>query len=390
MLSREMPRTTTIELQSVRRFMFGLLVLTAAQTACGSNGAEGGGSSADPWGGETQAGSSGDDAMPGGSTSSTGSGQSTGAEPDASSSSQGGDSETGDGPSVGEGQCHDGPLADELTDPSCLDGRYCETLPDREQDIDGLVDALNAATETDEKVAFAAEILSLGYPFGLEIIESADAGCHAMWADALGPDWPNVTAAIEFAVHECGHGWDFGSGAYQISDDVFVPVPDRDYFARSEITADAHHGRIPDAAANDVYFDPGTLSSDQGIQTTLSEWTQYNHDLATAYLLHRERDGQWSYEMQLALNFAWALPRYLAWAKQNHPEDYAHMLEDENVRASILTLWGQTVLYYERFARDTPWSPADDHTQYIEAIRDPELQQVMDEVRLAHGCDGLQ
>ena len=65
------------------------------------------------------------------------------------------------------------------------------------------------------------------------------------------------------------------------------------------------------------------------------------------------------------------------------------MMADPEVRTVILTLWGQTLLYYDALARDTDWSPGAKHTQFIEALRDPAIVGMMNDLRKAQGCKGI-
>lgn len=278
-----------------------------------------------------------------------------------------------------------GPISAEFTDPSCDDGKYCEALPDLSVEIGALVDELEAATELSEMTRLGQELLDAGWAFGGDYLRAAGIECHERWAD---DSWGALTG-LEFALHECGHYQDFddGSRAFEPSADYTLPVPKNDYFGRGEITGDSFHSAIPDAAANDIYFEGSSRS--QGIQTTFSEWSQYNHDLGMMYYLYAHDDSNAFIQAEIALNFAWAAPRYLLWARENHPADYDSMMADKEVRDVILTLWGQTFLYYDALVRDTDWSPSAKHTRYIDAMREPELVAIMNELRRAQGCDGL-
>ena len=296
----------------------------------------------------------------------------------------GGSTNGGDAGQNGPPTCASaGVISAELTDPTCDDGKYCEQLPDLTVDIGPLVSDLKKATELSEMTRLGLELLDASWSFGGAYLHAAGKECHERWAnDSWGP-----LVGLAFALHECGHGQDFDSSyAYEPSAGYSLPVPKEDYFGRGEITADAFHSQIPDAAANDTYF-VGSIS-EQGIQTTFSEWSQYNHDLGLMYTLQKY-EPSFGHEVELALNFAWAAPRYLLWARDKHKKDYDSMMADPEVRTVILTLWGQTLLYYDALARDTDWSPGAKHTQFIEALRDPAIVGMMNDLRKAQGCKGI-
>jgi|GEM_PF-6629191 len=314
-------------------------------------------------------------------------------EPGAGSDSSGGTTSGGGGssgpaiprPDVPPTCAGSGPISAELTDPSCDDGKYCEALPDLTVDISARVSALENATELSDMTRLGLELLDAAWPFGGDYLRAAGLECHERWADdSWGP-----LVGLAFALHECGHYQDFDDGtrAFEPSADYTLPVPQNDYFGRGEITGDEFHSAIPDARANDIYFFGS--SSSQGIQTTFSEWSQYNHDLGLMYTLYAHDTSSAYIEVEMALNFAWAAPRYLLWARDNYPNDFDAMMADPEVRTIILTFWGQTLLYYDALARDTNWSPGAEHTQYIDAFRDPAIFAMMNEVRKAQGCDGI-
>lgn len=128
------------------------------------------------------------------------------------------------------------------------------------------------------------------------------------------------------------------------------------------------HDTIPDAAANMTDFDVGSSTGAQGIITMYDEWTQYNHNMPMMYLLHAYDSTRSDFYVEYALNFAWAAPRYFWWAKDNHPDDFQAMMASEVVREATLTLWGQTMLYYDAYSRDTDWTPSTDEERYLEAM----------------------
>lgn len=277
----------------------------------------------------------------------------------------------------------------ELTDPQCTDGQYCEVLPNLTVDISGWVAQLEPEPPASQATPIALAMLDATWPFGADILRS-DLSCADEYMGYAGWGWYNN---IGLAVHECGHMWDLDwqkGWTYHMSKDYHLPIPDSDYFPRKEIFSDSYSSAIPDAAAND-YFKPGEVTSDQGLQTMFDEWSQYVHSVALSYLLCSKLpfDELKDFDMGFMLHFAWAAPRYFLWAEQNHPSDFADMMGDFNVREAMLALWGQTMLYYDAFSAHPEWTPSTTETRYFDAIRHPDLRNMMNRVRKAHGCPGI-
>lgn len=290
------------------------------------------------------------------------------------------DSSSGDGPAPG--CAAGGPLFTALTDPSCSDGQYCETLPDLEADISEHLATVQAMSSPAEATAAATEMFETAWPFGAAIFAGASPGCAEEWM-AYDYGWQNQ---LGLAVHECGHNWD-QLDAWNISEDYSISMGPDDFYERWEITQDMYHDTIPNAAANDTYFDQGAVTSDQGIWTMYDEWTQYVHSVALDYLLYA--DAPRDFYVAYMLNFAWAAPRYFLWAEANHPADFAAMMASPDIREATLVLWGQTLLYYDAMAADTAFVPEAEQTQYIDAMQHPDLLDMINRIRLEHGCDGL-
>lgn len=322
----------------------------------------------------------------GGATGGTGGANTGGAGGTNTGGTGGGAAGTGGSPTSCPGA---GALFAEMTDPQCTDGRYCEALPDIDLDISGWVAQLEQEPPASQGTSVALQMFDAAWPFAADILRN-DLSCADEYMGFVGWGWYNN---IGLAVHECGHMWDLDwqqGWTYHMSKDYHLPIPNEDYFPRMEIYQDAYTSEIPDAAANS-YFEPGEVTSDQGIQTMFDEWAQYVHSVALSYLLcrHLPFEDLKDFDMGYMLHFAWAAPRYFLYAEQQRPGDFADMMADFDVREAMLALWGQTMLYFDAFSAHPEWAPSVTETRYFDAMRHPDLQDMMDRVRKAHGCPGI-
>lgn len=278
-------------------------------------------------------------------------------------------------------------LFGEFTDASCADGQYQVVLPDLEVDLSDEIDSVaRNRPDTDGMVEFARSVLTQAYPYMARVsFDIASEACASRWVRNYG--WENSLGLI---VHECGHGADFSQRKYLLSEGYDLDMPSRDYFWRQEISGDQFHQQIPDAAANSTYFDVGATTAAQGIRTMYDEWTQYIHSVATDFMVYDDHSSaRRDFYLEYMLNFAWAAQRYLLWAKDNHPNDFQHMLNDPDVREATLVLWGATFAHYDAYTELTSWTPTNNEERYIAAMREPALLSILNEVRSAHGCNGL-
>ena len=286
----------------------------------------------------------------------------------------------------------------EFTDPSCNDGQYRLVLPRLDLDYSSLISDVRQNETKPGIVAFTKEVLSRGYPYMYDVIANkAEPNCFEDWwwdkdGDPNNPKygWENNHGLI---VHECGHEAN-GFDHLFISDGYDLRQPPNDYFHRREITEDEFHNNI-NGAINSTYLSPDTPVSAQGLQTSLDEWTEYIHSVMAEYQLYES--GGSEYHVKYLLNWAWFAPRYFLWAKNNYPNFYAEMMHQDDghiVRESVLTLWGATWALYDAFEQNTSWSPSAEHMSYLDQIRiitndGPVLLDMMNEIRQAHGCLGI-
>ncbi len=284
----------------------------------------------------------------------------------------------------------------EFTDESCTDGQYEETLPDLTVDISNYIDEVaNARNPEPQFVADTLmSVLNAAYPYGAFIVRESpnfdrEGNCALAWASE-GYGWHNSWG---LAIHECGHALDayhnWPVATYFMAENYELPEPRGFYFPRSNITADRFHNTISDAAANSTYFDLDSVTGHQGLRSMYDEWAQYVHSVALDYLLYPHPQARRDYYVEYMLNFAWAAQRYLLWAKEELPSDFQTMMDNYDLRQATLALWGQTFTYYDAYANNVGWTPSENETRYLEAMREPDLLEVINDVRKAHSCSGL-
>ncbi|GLS27008.1 PPC domain-containing protein [Marinibactrum halimedae] len=284
-----------------------------------------------------------------------------------------------------------GGMFEEFTNASCTDGQYQLTLPSLEVDYQSMINEVEGNETKAGIVEFTRKALSQGYPYMYDVVtQKAQPNCiEDWWWDDGSPNNPEYGWETNYGliVHECGHEAN-GFSNYYVSEGYNLQQPRRDYFPRQEISRDPFHDNL-DGDANSTYFNYGSTTGDQGIQTMYDEWTEYFHSVAADYQFYDITGTQ--YHVNYLLNFAWAAPRYLLWAKQNHPQDFEHMMNDFNVREDTLVLWGATFALLDALNNNTSWSPSTKHQAYLDEIRintseGQVLLDMIDEVRAAHGC----
>ena len=318
----------------------------------------------------------------------------------------------------------------ELTNSSCIDGQFSMQLPDRSIDYSEMIEKVTADKNPTkyQMVDFSLEVLEKGYPYALKFVNNnrcvyrwwwdgrqsndPDNPCQDANKDCTQPQygWENNLGLI---IHECHHtdkpvrkymlaeGYELSEPKPRPRQDGFGFPPS--YFPRNELTQDRFHNEFPDAAANDTYFNVGSVTGGQDINSMYDEWASYIHSVAAEYQLYEAHpDSKSEYHIQHMLNFAWAAPRYYLWAKENHPTQFEQLMEDEGLRETTLILWAATFYFYDAFNNNTSWNPEDGHyynprpdspylynvdeTRYIDLIKHPDLLDMMDEIRAKHGC----
>ena len=304
----------------------------------------------------------------------------------------------------------------ELTDASCIDGNFKMELPDRSVDYASMIEkVLKSKSPTKyQMVNFTLGALTEGYPYALEFVEPNRCAYNWWWDDNLeckssnldcskpNYGWENNYGLI---VHECHH-FRQDQSRYFLAQDQYMPTPKNRYFPRNELTKDRFHMEFPEAAANSTYFNVDSVTGHQDIDSMYDEWVSYIHSVAIEYQLYdAHRDSKSEFHIQHMLNFAWAAPRYYLWAKENRPNDFEKLINEKGLRETTLTFWGATLFLFDAFDNNTSWDPEDgqyynpnpgspyfwnvDETRYIDLMRHPDLLAMMNDIRQAHGCDGL-
>ena len=255
----------------------------------------------------------------------------------------------------------------EWVDLECIDGQYRETLPSLEVDLSEHFDRYTEEGAID----FILTILNLRYPLGEKLVEEGQMGRIGDCVEFFLRDRSSPTAIIRqltTIVHECGHFVDLANGGlseshYVITDELSFTCSGGDTngrggntFARSRINNDSYALEACSRGADcdfyrSVYLDgdPDNYDfegGDQGYNSVLEETTQYINSLAVAYAFNdyysasvSERDG--------ILTFLWYVTRYLKMAREDYPQAYNFILNNDCWRELTLTLWGRAWRYLE-------------------------------------------
>ncbi|GAB4204127.1 MAG: hypothetical protein OHK0013_18830 [Sandaracinaceae bacterium] len=298
-----------------------------------------------------------------------------------------------------------------LVDPTCLDGMYRESLPDRSASLDDLIAGYSSANAE----AFVQGVLERRYPHGWTLVREGRMGfidcVMAFLSDRSSAQ--RVIGQLGTVVHECGHVYDLDlsmgrDNSYSLRADLTMTASGGDTtarggmtFARSLIRNDAYQAmRAPcpmgsfrgcDGYAN-IYLDgdptDGTFDSgDQGFNLLIEEVVQYVSSLAVGYAFADTRaPGSAVSDRDGMLTFLWYMTRYLRMARLEYPSAYEHLVHGDGGRwrELILTVWGRAWLYLEATA-DLPGLGIDDDALMPLATA-PELVEEIERLRTAQGC----
>jgi hypothetical protein len=188
-------------------------------------------------------------------------------------------------------------------------------------------------------------LLERRYATGHHIVtELDDSRAKAdIWTRSQRDSFDGLLRSLQLAVHEMDHQLGFQEGvlatrferyAYVIRDDETRLVPNVDTFPRSEI-AQYITGPL-DNQYKQVYLTGS--SGNQNFNTLLDEFNAYTHSLFTGYGIHDQLRGRTSYRdglvtMMLYVEF------FLRHARENHPDDYAALTAELEMRQLVDLLW---------------------------------------------------
>ncbi len=217
---------------------------------------------------------------------------------------------------------------------------YSEALTDLAS-IDDLRDGYDADRWYETMLA----VLERRYATGHFIVTALDDSKTnaAIWTGGQRDSFDGLLRALQVAVHEMDHQLGFQEGAlptffreyyYAIRADDTRLVPNIDTFPRSEI-APYITGDL-DNQYKDTYLTG--QSGDQNFFTLLDEFNAYTHSMFTGYGIHDQLRGSTSYRdglvtMMLYVEF------FLRHARENHPDDYAALRAETDVRDLVDLLW---------------------------------------------------
>ena len=102
----------------------------------------------------------------------------------------------------------------------------------------------------------------------------------------------------------------------------------------------------------DVYLDGSSTNSsfeggDQGFNSVLEEANQYVNSLATALAFSDQYKNTKVSERDGILTFLWYIERYLKMAREEYPEAYAAISDDECWRQATLSVWDRAWFYLD-------------------------------------------
>ncbi len=254
-----------------------------------------------------------------------------------------------------------------------------------------------------EKAAdFLLGALALRYPVGKAIVEGgmSSEGVYGNCLDVFLTNKSSADGVLRHAattVHECGHFYDLRLSKGTTS--TLVIRPDLTFacesgdttsrggktFARSLLTRDAHAAkRRPCGGGGKGCDSYGTTyltggSGEQGYNFVLEEAAQYVNSLATALAFREPYAGSRASERDGILTFLWYIERYLAIARNEYPEAYQLISENECWRKATLTIWDRAWLYLDA-TKDMKELGLDDEA-IVPLVNEPELLAEIEALR---------
>ncbi len=295
----------------------------------------------------------------------------------------------------------------EEVDPSCVDGKYAEALPNPGANISAELASYSEAN----LASFYDAVLKKRFPVGAWLVSSGLTNEQFDCVEAFSSNTGTADGAIgslSTVVHECGHVFNFTlpGDAYGVTPDLQLSCSGGDStdrggltFARSRLRNDEFYALRPDCADAgadprncdfyaDVYLDGNPDDAvfeggDQGFNSVLEETLQYVNSLATEYAFQDFIGGSTS-ALDGILTFLWYVERYLAMARTEFPDAYAKLSADPCWRNAILTVWGRAWIMLE--AAEGNQSLGIDDAELFELVRNPVLLGEIQRLRDLEGC----
>lgn len=311
-----------------------------------------------------------------------------------------------------------------LVDKNCIDGEYILNprekflKPDQFPSIQDLIDNYNE----NNYMQFIYGVLDRRYPTGKSIIEqgggkkAVDQWLH--WKNSA----QQVLNSLGTVVHEIGHGidkqnpenWYFialgtdntklsfttpgmhgkkttsNSPMYSMERSLLLaddqnrkrPPAQSSKIKTSKEFGDGPFGCDKTYAQTYLNGDPDDSqfdSGDQGYNSLIEEVTQYINSLALAYYLQDSKRP--SSDRHAMLTWLWWNERYLRKIRTEHPKQYKYLIENQQWRELILTLWGRAWLYLNT---NIPGMQPD--TDYLHQL--VQQKEVLTEIQLIrNACD---
>lgn len=246
---------------------------------------------------------------------------------------------------AGGGNPGDGTAGEESDAGATADNTWSETLtalPD--------LSDLKAGYDPSQWYPTFLDLLDRRYPTGRYIVESlANSQQEAQtWLQAVGSidTFAGLVDGANTTVHEMNHGLSFQEGiatnfdtyAFVLREDIIYIVPRISTFNRKEILPYLT-GPLAKGSNGYYFYIEDTISS-HDFFSVLDEFNAYIHSSFTGYGLHDElAPGLKTSDRNGTLTFMLYTQYYLLHARENHPDVYAAILADADIKELVGSLW---------------------------------------------------
>ncbi len=313
-----------------------------------------------------------------------------------------------------------------LVDRNCIDGEYM--LTPKEQflevsEIPSISDLISSYSEANF-IEFVYGVLERRYPTGKMIIEVAggESSLDFWLKDRETAD--EVLGDLGTAIHEVGHGI---TEANPENIYYLTQTPEGEIFSmtvpgmhgemttssspmysmeRSLLLADDQNAKRPPAQSSKIKtskeFGEGPFGcdknyaetylsgdptdnnfdgGDQGFNSLIDELVEYINSMAFAHYFQDQIRA--SSRRHALLGWLWWTERFLRKIRLEHVDQYDYVVENEEWRKLILTLWGRAWLYLE-----TGYPGQQPDTDYLtELVQQEEVLTEIQTIRDKCGCD---
>ena len=189
----------------------------------------------------------------------------------------------------------------------------------------------------------AVEAMRLRWPAGYALLQQGAMEDLRSFGD--GSSMSSLSESMMTVIHEGTHGWDYGHAnwgqtfAYFMRGDLTVTIPHVEAFPRSEIRGD-----LPDDSTDlyaGTYLDGGE-QGDRGFPEMMDEGNCYINGMIAIAVLGDQYQGGGFSGRDGALAFLLYTQLYLRRARLHHPDDYAALRAEPEIRRLVELQWLRT------------------------------------------------